>query len=163
MLRRPRKPRLDVGLLLLSVLAPGSFAAQGDDDADEPRFQRCISIRAIRSTDVINDNAILFRTVGGDVFVNELPQTCRGLSRDRRFTYELRERRLCANDRIRILMVAGSSMIEGTSCKLGEFRRLTPEEMTRLFSPDANVPEPEPVDPPDVEELEGDAEERQQK
>lgn len=94
--------------------------------------------------------------IGGDYFVNQLPRTCRGLSRDRRFTYQLYERRLCANDRIRVLLTAGTSMIEGRSCKLGEFRQLSVDELERIYLPDVSTPEPAPVESADVEELETD-------
>lgn len=100
--------------------------------------------------------------IGGDFFVNQLPRTCRGLSRDRRFTYQLYERRLCAGDRIRVLLSAGTSMIEGRSCKLGEFRQLSVDEVERIYMPGASVSEPAPVESAEVEELEADPVEKEE-
>lgn len=47
-------------------------------------------------------------------------------------------------------------MIEGRSCKLGEFRQLSLDEIERIYSPGASVTEPAPVESADVEELESD-------
>lgn len=148
-----------VVLAMSCALPRPSPATEPDDNVEEPWIQRCINSRAIRSTDVLNDDAIVFRTIGGDFFLNRLPRSCRGLSRDRRFTFDLYERRLCSSDRIRVLMESGSSMIEGRSCKLGEFRRLTVDEVEYIYSPEPKVPEPEPVEPAVVEELDVETEE----
>lgn len=142
-------------ILTAAALLPAS-ASEPDEDDDEPMFRRCVDSRFIHSTDVLNDNTIVFRMIGGDFFLNQLPRTCRGLSRDRRFTYQLYERRLCVNDRIRVLLSAGSNMVEGRSCKLGEFRQLSVDEIERIYSPGARVSEPAPVESAEVEELEPD-------
>ena len=55
-------------------------------------------------------------------------------------------------------MEAAGSLMEGRSCKLGEFRRLTPDEVEHIRSPEPKVPDPEPVDSAEVEELDGDTE-----
>ncbi|MFQ5609891.1 MAG: hypothetical protein ACE5F8_06435 [Woeseiaceae bacterium] len=139
--------------LLIGSMAP-AVAEGAEATADDERYQRCVYSRSIRSADVLNDDYIVFRLVGGKVYLNQMPKTCRGLSRDRRFTYELSERRLCRGDRIRVLMDAGSDMIEGRSCKLGEFRRLTDDEISYLYSPEPVTVEPKPVPSPEVEEME---------
>lgn len=148
-------------ILTAAALSP-ALASEPDENVDEPMFRRCVDSRFIHSTDVLNDNTIVFRMIGGDFFINQLPRTCRGLSRDRRFTYQLYERRLCANDRIRVLLSAGSNMIEGRSCKLGEFRQLSVDEVERIYSPDARLTAPVPVESAEVEELEPDPVEKEE-
>ena len=152
--------RVAIVILLSCAFVQPAAASEPDENVEEDLFQRCVNARAIRSTDVLNDGAIVFRMIGGDFFVNQLSQRCRGLSRDRRFTWELRGRRLCRDDRIRILMEAGGTMIEGRSCKLGEFRRLSSDEVERIYSPEPKVPEPEPVESAEVEELDAATEEK---
>lgn len=161
MVRRSTIHILCTVLFLVSAAVRSAHSEEPDDGVDEPRFQRCINIRAIRTTDVLSDNAIVFRLIGGDYFVNQLPQSCRGLSRDRRFSYEVYERRLCSNDRIRVLMHSGGSMVEGRSCKLGEFRRLTDSEIEQVYSPDSRVPNPEPVESAEVEDIDEDGDEQE--
>ncbi len=84
-------------LVSLLLLFTGTVFAQ--DDADETvvspddatagealAFDRegelCITTRAIRSTDIIDDRTILFEMRGGDYYVNNLTRTCRGLKRE---------------------------------------------------------------------------------
>ena len=147
-------------ILLAPVFVYAAPASEPIDTDDEPLTQRCVTARAISSTDVIGDSAIVFHMISGEFFVNQLPRTCRGLSRDGRFTLDLYGRRVCRDDRIRILKEMGGSLIEGRSCKLGDFRQLTPDEVQHIYSAEPKVPEPEPVDPAEVEEIGDDDEDK---
>lgn len=53
-------------------------------------------------------------------------------------------------------------MIEGRSCKLGEFRQLSVDEVERIYMPGASVSEPAPVESAEVEELEADPVEKEE-
>lgn len=158
---RPVKRCIAIVLLLTTAALSPATATEPGEDIEEPMFRPCIDSRSIRSTDVLNDNTIVFRTIGGKFYLNQLPQTCRGLSRDRRFTYQLYERRLCENDRIRVLLSAGTNMVEGRSCKLGEFRKLSADEVESIYTPGPSVPEPAPVESAEVEELEPESGEKE--
>ena len=41
--------------------------------------ERCVSLHRIRSTDVIDDQNILFNMKGGKIYRNHLPRKCHGL------------------------------------------------------------------------------------
>lgn len=127
-------------------LASGDGAVEGDDE-------RCINSRAIRRTDVIDDVNIVFYMRGSKIYLNTLPSACKGLSHERRFTYETFARSLCVLDKIKVLMDSGAGAYEGRACKLGRFQLVTEEDIVYLFEQRQKIPEAERVDPPPVEEL----------
>lgn len=105
--------------------------AEGDLTFDR-EGERCISTRAIRDTQIIDDRTILFRMRGGDVYVNNLTNTCRGLRRERRFSYSPTAGRLCDVDTIRVIESFGGVIQEGIACGLGSFYPITEEESELL-------------------------------
>jgi hypothetical protein len=130
--------------------------ADVEEEEGEDRYERCIQLRSVRSTDIVNDNMIVFRTTRGDAYLNEFTRTCTGLSRDRRFTYDLHMQRLCAGDHIRVLVDMGVSMHEGRSCRLSEFRLLSEREIEEIYPTRIQVLETEEVPPSEVEEMDKD-------
>jgi hypothetical protein len=142
-------------LSVISCLALGcSPTALGDDEETvEDDSQRCLNARSIRGADVIDDNHLIFEIQGRRLYLNVLPKSCVGLSRDRRFSYDIYTRSLCARDKIRILKEAGDGFYEGKSCSLGRFQPITYEELEIFLEERSFSPEPKTTEPPDVEEV----------
>ena len=131
-------------LLALTLLLSGAVFAQddaaeaeaveetGEDLAFDREGEQCISTRAIRETQIIDDRTILFRMRGGVVYVNNLTNNCRGLRRERRFSYSPTAGRLCNVDTIRVIEDFGGVIQEGIACGLGSFYPITEEESELL-------------------------------
>ena len=159
--------------LALMLLLSGAVLAQDDgaeaEAAEETEQdltfdregERCISTRAIRDTQIIDDQTILFRMRGGDVYLNNLANNCRGLRRERRFSYSPTAGRLCDVDTIRVLEDFGGVIQEGMACGLGSFYPITEEESELLrvearerrrgSRPQIRVENPNAYDEEDVE------------
>ena len=119
--------------------------------ADEVKVEvarKCIGTRAVKRTEVVDDQIILFFTRGKTVYVNVLPRECKGLSRDRRFSYSTSFGRLCKLDRIRILRDSGSGLREGRSCRLGSFHPIIKEDIAPFIDALQKLPEPQLPSPP---------------
>ena len=148
--------------LLVSIvmaIVTSSAAMADEEDSDESRYDRCISVRSVRSTDIINDNMIVFRMVGRKRYLNKFARRCYGLSREGRFTYESHMQRLCSGDHIKVFMDPGASIQAGSACRLSEFQLLTEREVEEIYPSRAETPEPEEVSPAEVEEIDtGEAE-----
>jgi len=131
-------------LLALTLLLSGAVFAQddaaeaeaveetGEDLAFDREGEQCILTRAIRDTQIIDDRTILFRMRGGVVYVNNLTNNCRGLRRERRFSYSPTVGRLCNVDAIRVIESFGGVIQEGIACGLGSFYPITEEESELL-------------------------------
>lgn len=82
----------------------------------------CISISLIRSSHVIDDRTIDFKTAGGKVYRNTLPHSCPSLGFEQRFSYRTSTSQLCSVDTIRVLQSFGGGVQEGAGCGLGKFQ-----------------------------------------
>jgi len=123
------------GAVLAQSDAPQAAEATqevGEDQALDREGERCISTRAIRETDIVDERTILFRMRGGDIYVNELANDCRALLRERRFSYRPAAGRLCNVDTIRVLEQFGGTLREGRACGLGAFYPISEEEAELL-------------------------------
>lgn len=140
-----------LALIVLVTAATTSTAADEEDAAEESK--RCINARSIRGADVIDDNHVVFRVQGRRLYLNALPKSCKGLSRDRRFTYETYTRSLCEQDMIRVLKEAGNGVYEGRACKLGRFQPITEDELVDFIDDRTVTPEPTAIEAPDLEEV----------
>ena len=120
--------RLAAGLLPLFVGA----SVLGQDDEDKP-FDRtpqdCIITSRIRQTDAIDDQNIIFRMRGKQVYRNTLPRACPNLQRENRIAWETSTSRLCDIDLITVLEPYGSGFRPGFTCRLGQFVPLSPAEV----------------------------------
>ena len=139
---------LPVCLLLL----PGAGASLADEVENEDA-RRCIQVRSIRSTDVLDDLNIFFYMRGKAIYHNRLPQQCKGLSRDRRFSYTSSVNRLCQLDSIRVLQDTGFGLQEGRSCQLGYFRPVTKEDIDLIVERQQTPPPAEPLPTAEPEEI----------
>lgn len=148
---RPANPLIVLCALALPVVAPAS-----DEGIDDDQSKRCINARAIRRTEVINDEVVIFHMQGRKIFLNNLTRTCKGLSRDKRFSFVTHTRSLCALDRINVLKESGSGFYEGRACKLGRFRPATEDDIADIYEQQHKIPEAQPVELPPVQDVTGD-------
>ena len=81
--------------------------------------KNCITVSSIRSTDVIDDQHILFKARGGKAYLNKLPSHCPRLGIEKRISYRVTVGRLCNVDTVTVLYPM--SNFSGPSCGLGKF------------------------------------------
>ena len=141
----------------LTVVAERQALAQ-DDDSSDAGGERCINIRRIRSTTIVDDNNILFYMSGSQVYHNILPRTCIGLSREGRFSYKTSASQLCDLDNINVLMAGARGMTPGRSCGLGRFHPISPEQADALRNPEPQDIPPEEIETAEPEEIGADSE-----
>jgi len=141
-----------IGCCLLALAPLTGFATE---DADDSAVERCISLRAIDKTDVVDDNNILFYMRNGDVYLNRLPHRCPGLKRERTFMYRTTMPRLCDVDIITVLDQAGFGFMPGASCGLGRFYPISEDEARMLKESPPKQVEPQEAPPAEPEEIGG--------
>ncbi len=125
-------------LLALTFLASGAVLAQGEAAAEaeeeestaealtfDREGERCVLTRNIRSTDIIDDQTVIFEMRGGQNYLNNLAYECRGLRFARGFGYSVSTGRLCNVDSIIVFD-------RGIGCGLGTFYPITEEEVELL-------------------------------
>ncbi|HET8697338.1 MAG TPA: DUF6491 family protein, partial [Gammaproteobacteria bacterium] len=105
---------------LLVLYGAGAPAQQGSDDRDT-RERDCIGYQQIESTDVVDDETILFRMRGRQIYVNDLPNKCPELRAEDRFMYRSSTSQLCSLDTITVLNDIGFGFRPGATCGLGKF------------------------------------------
>jgi len=137
----------------ISVLVCSALAFADEGEAVEDDSLRCLNARSIRSVDVIDDNHVLFHVQGRRLFLNALPKTCVGLSKDGRFSYETYTRSLCARDKIRIMREAGGGVYSGRACSLGRFQPITEEGLDDYFKKRTVPSDTQKPESADVEEV----------
>lgn len=81
--------------------------------------QTCVNLRDLRSTQIIDNNTILFEGSRGIVWRNDPPGGCAGLLPGRILITHNFNNQMCRSD-IAQLAETGSTMIMG-SCPLGDF------------------------------------------
>jgi hypothetical protein len=122
----------------LSGLSPWAAAADQPQGTVEDTGQRCVSLKSIRSTKVLDDQTILFEMSGKQMLVNRLPRRCPGLGFEKRFGYKTSLSQLCSTDIISVITDIGP----GARCGLGMFTPwVAPEAVT---APAAGKLEPAP-------------------
>ena len=122
---------LSLGMLSALVagcaMSPEAESAAAEEAALNPILsaepigppRSCLNSRLVRSTEGVSDRVILFRTVGGELYRNELPNRCPGAGRDEAFSYRTTISSICRAEIIRFFdPVSGVSF---GSCSLGEF------------------------------------------
>lgn len=152
------KPLFILTLTACLMAAGPSPADELEDDADDNSI-RCINTRSLKTTEVVNDSNLLFYMTGKTVYLNILPRECRGLSRERRFSYSTNGRSLCSSDAIRILSDSGGSLHEGRLCRLGRFYLTSKEEIAEARERGSQSPRAKPPAGAEVEEIGTEADE----
>lgn len=110
----------------------GSTALAQDDGAFDRTPQDCITVSRIDQTEALDDQNILFRLRGNQVYRNTLPRKCPGLERENRISYRTSVGRLCSIDTITVLEQFGVGFRDGFTCRLGQFVPLSPAEVEEL-------------------------------
>ncbi len=139
---------LAVACLVLSLSPVASALA--DEAPEEEGGERCVNMRTVSNTEVIDDQTILFHMRNGVIYRNYLPRRCSGLAREQRFSYSTTISRLCDIDTITVLYNQGGGLSSGASCGLGKFYPISKDEAQALKEP-PDI-EPEPLPPADPEE-----------
>jgi hypothetical protein len=100
--------------------------------ADTDKFERCVQLRSIKQTKILDDQNILFYTSNNKNYKNRLPYPCGGLASADSFMYRTSENKLCNVDLITVLNKLGSSFMPGPSCGLGMFEPLDQQQLDAL-------------------------------
>ena len=158
MIKRMHLLALSIGLAGLLAVSP-SLADEVAVEVDDTKASKCIRVRSLRSTKVVDDLNIIFYMVGSKIYHNILPRQCHGLARENRFSYESRSGSLCDIDMIRILYPAGVGLQQGNSCRLGLFHPISKEDAEALLEQVNEPPQAEPIPLPEPEEIGSDNEE----
>ncbi len=119
-------PRIMAIALAMPLMSNPSIGA--DNPANANGSVRCVSIKDIRRTEVVDDQNILFHLRGKKTYNNHLPQTCIGLAQAKTFKYETSLSELCSVDIISVLDNVAGKFLVGASCGLGMFE---PVESTK--------------------------------
>lgn len=119
---------------------------------------RCVNLRMVRRTEIVDDKNILFYMRGGDVYHNILPRACNGLERENRFSYKTSMNRLCNLDTITV-MYNSPGMRQGNSCGLGYFHKISEEDAEAFKEQQDAAPEAKPLPLPEPGEVDDEADE----
>ncbi len=157
MIKRMHLLALSIGLLSLLATTP-SLADEVAVDIDDINAKKCIRLRSLKSTKVVDDLNIIFYMMGSTTYHNILPRQCHGLAREDRFGYQARSGNLCDIDTIYILYQAGTRLQQGNSCRLGLFHPISKEDAKALLERKNEPPMAEPIPLPEPEEM-GEADE----
>ena len=112
------------------LLVTGSVAATAAEKSVEP--ERCIQLSRVKSTEILDNQRILFELQSGQYFLNSLPYACPGLRKSSTILYRTSLDQLCNVDVITVLEPGGGGFWPGASCGLGKFEPLQKDEMEQL-------------------------------
>lgn len=138
--------------VLLWLVTPVAIAGP-DEGIDDTEPERCINTGAILRTKIINDANILFIMRRNRIYLNTLRSRCTGLARRGSFAYSTQTRSLCELERITVIEGGGIGRPLGRTCSLGQFQRVTIEDLEARFT--RPVPQPEKVATPEIEDVTG--------
>jgi hypothetical protein len=129
---RPATTLFTTTLLVTATLAIGATAYADDAPADSEKLERCVQLRSIKQTKILDDQNILFYTNNNKNYKNHLPYPCGGLASADSFMYRTSESKLCNVDMITVLNKLGTSFMPGPSCGLGMFEPLDQQQLDAL-------------------------------
>jgi len=132
------KPILTAALGVLATLPFVAASAQGVDDEDQ-EAARCINLRSIDRTEVVDDENIIFYMRGDRIYVNHLKHSAMGLRKNQPFMYETTSTQLCANDMIVVLERWPGGLSRWGSAPLGRFEPIDEERADLLQNPDLSA------------------------
>ncbi|HEX5421847.1 MAG TPA: hypothetical protein VFY39_17795 [Gammaproteobacteria bacterium] len=123
-----------------------SAAAMADDE--DGGAKQCVQLSRVRSTDVLDDQSVLFYMRDGSIYLNHLPLSCPRLGREKRFMYRVHMAQLCDVDTITVLEDFGLGLQPGVTCKLGRFNPISKTQAKELKAgPHERLYNTESVDP----------------
>lgn len=94
--------------------------------------EQCLSLIRIDRSEVVDDRNILFHMRNDDIYRNQLPYRCPGLSLHDTFMYRTSLNQLCHLDIITVMQSIGFGLSPGASCGLGHFYPVTEEQAEKL-------------------------------
>jgi hypothetical protein len=132
-----------------TAIPAGEEVDAGAEGSDAEK--KCVLLRSIDRTDVIDDYNILFYMRGPDIYHVHMPYRCPGLRSADSFMYRTSLNVLCDLDVIRPLRNFGGGFTPGAACGMGRFVPITKEEIAILKNRDIKI---EPArGEPEVEDL----------
>ncbi len=129
-------------LTALSMMTGPALSAEADDDGG----MRCINLRRIDHTQVVDDQNILFYMRDDTIYLNRLSHRAVGLDRNQPFMYKTSIGQLCNSDIITVLERWGFGLTEAGSSSLGKFMAIDEARANELISGEPSGVEAEPVD-----------------
>jgi hypothetical protein len=137
-------------VLALFGLSAGAESNQENADKDAPVFspeveailneapdpegygamERCISVRSIRGSQVLDDRHVVFELPSKTYYLVQFRHTCHQLRRNSTITYEPRGSQLCRLDDIRAINLSSGPM--GPPCSIPGFYEVTAEQVALL-------------------------------
>ncbi len=100
---------------------------------DYAGFTRCIDMKRIRNTKVLDERHLLVEMRQKEYYVVQLARRCPGLRRNRPVMTEPRGRQLCQFDSVRPMYDNGLGGLEpGTRCTIPGFHSVTKEQVVQL-------------------------------
>jgi hypothetical protein len=130
---------------MLPLLAATAARGQEEEGAFDRTPRNCLIVSQIDGTEAVDDQTIIFRMRGKQVYRNTLPRKCPGLLRENRIGYETRSSQLCNIDMITVIEDFGVGLRPGFTCRLGEFVPLSPDDVEDLEYRKKNGGAPEGV------------------
>ena len=118
-----------VGACLLVFCANGLLTAA---DAQDPVARACLGLMQIRTSEVLDNQHILFTMNDGTLFPNNLPYACPGLRRDTAWLHRTSLNNVCDLDLITVLNHGGGGFMPGASCGLGRFEPVPRPQLESL-------------------------------
>ena len=103
---------LSIGIAAFAIIQ-GAYA--------EEAAERCIPIKSIKRTKIVDDQTIAFYLNNGKIYNNRLPHRCPGLASANSFKYETAQSELCSVDLITALHQTAGQLTPGAGCGLGQF------------------------------------------
>jgi hypothetical protein len=130
-----------MGLVLSLVIFSGAAFAQDDgiqleislEEFTEDRESiRCISIRAIRELNAIDDQNLVFELRNGEFYLNRMNSLCDSAKRRNRFSFDTPSGRLCNADMINVVRATSGAATSTIGCGLQRFYRISETEAWML-------------------------------
>jgi uncharacterized protein DUF6491 len=121
-----------LAMLSFSSMLRADDATAADNTTATDNAERCITLRSIKQTKILDDQNILFYTSGNRNYKNHLPYPCGGLAVADTFMYRTSESKLCNVDIITVLNKLSSSFMPGPSCGLGMFEPVDQQQLDEL-------------------------------
>ncbi len=86
--------------------------------------ENCVKPRNIQSTQVLDNQTIEFRMLGGKTYRNTLDRSCPGLSKGDPITYTIRGTSLCHVDIFKVLRTTAGRIETRATCNFGKFQEI---------------------------------------
>lgn len=106
---------------LVSILFSSNALAESQADKYLGEREMGLDVVRIKETRILDNQTILFETLGGAIYISRLPAPCNGLKIAGGFSYKTSNSKLCKQEIIQVVE-PGSAL--GSTCGMGEFIRI---------------------------------------